>query len=277
MAHILRQSNQIHQQMKKSIIIIIILIGLVSCGKTPKYDYQVVDSDIVIKMREELGNPNRSFKLNLLTEKGYPCMNYPLITNSDASSNKIIVDILGIYIQDMCLTAFGPATATIPLSNIQNKSYDIEFKIGSNISTGKLICTSDEFKLQMNELLQIKIDDPVLKRIPNNTIWGTIGYHSSTSIDKVNDFINSIKAAGATDVNLQNGNFNYFEIENFIIKEPTNKGYHFTKSFVYSFTGDKNLVRSIVKDYGKNFGDIMSVSVYGDMGEEFLGWILKNE
>ena len=84
----------------------------------------------------------------------------------------------------------------------------------------------------MNDLLQIKINGPILKRIPNNIIWGTVGYHNSTSIDKVNDFINSIKAVGALDVNLANGNYNYFEIENNNIKEPTNKGYHYTKTFI---------------------------------------------
>jgi len=49
------------------------------------------------------------------------------------------------------------------------------------------------------------------------------------------------------------------------------------KTFVYTFPGDKNLVRSIARDYSKNFGDLMSISVFADLGEEFLGWILKNE
>lgn len=237
----------------------------------------LLSSDIVIKMNEELGNPTRSFKLSLWTDKSYPCMNYSIITNSEATTNKITVDILGIYAPDMCLTAFGPATSAIPVSNIQNKSYDIEFKIGSNISTGKLVCTSNEFNLQMDDLLQIKIDGPILKRIPNNIIWGIVGYHNSTSIDKVNDFINSIKAVGALDVNLANGNYNYFEIEKNNIKEPTNRGYHYLKTFIYSFTGDKNLIREIVKEYGKNYGDLISISLYGDLGEEFFSWILKNE
>jgi hypothetical protein len=263
--------------MKKITFIVITLFGSISCEKTTTYDYQVVDSDIVIKMSEELGNPSRSFKLGLWTDKAYPCINYSLITNSEATTNKITVDILGIYAPNICLTAVGPASSTITITNIQNKSYDIEFKIGTKISTGKLICTSNEFNLQMNDLLQIKINGPVLKRVPNNLIWGTVGYHNSTTIDKVNDFISSIKAIGALEVNLEDGNYNFFEIENNGIKVPTNSGYWFTKSFVYSFTGDKNLVKLIVKDYSKNFGDLMSISVYGDLGEEYLGWILKNE
>ncbi len=277
MAHILMQSNHILKQMKKTIFIVFAILGLTSCEKTPKYDYQVVESDIVVKMREDLGNPIRSFELGLHTDKAYPCINYYLITNSETKTDKITVEVLGVYTPTICLTAIGPASSTIPITNIQNKSYDIEFKIGTNISTGKLICTSNEFKLQMKDLLQIKIEGPVLKRIPVNTIWGTVGYHNSSSVDKVNNFINSIKAAGATEVNLEDGNYNFFEIENSKIKEPTNSGYWFTKTFVYKFTGDKNLVRSVVKDYSKNFGDLMSLSVYGDMGEEFFGWILKNE
>jgi hypothetical protein len=129
----------------------------------------------------------------------------------------------------------------------------------------------------MNDLVQIKINEPVLKRIPVNLVWGTVGYHNSATLGKVIEFINSIKAAGASEIKLEDGNYNYFEIENNTINEPTNSGYWFTKSFVYSFTGDKNIIRSILKDYSISFGDLTSISVYGDMGEEFLGWMLKNE
>jgi hypothetical protein len=263
--------------MKKPIFFVLALLSSISCEKTTKYDYQLLNSDVVIRMNEELGNPARSFELDLKTDISYPCINYSLITNSEANTSKISIEILGIYEPNICLTAIGPARSTIPISNIQNKSYDIEFKIGSNISTGKLICESKEFRLQMNDFVQIKINEPVLKRIPVNLIWGTVGYHNSTTLGKVNEFINSIKAAGASEINLENGNYNYFEIENNTINEPNNSGYWFTKSFVYSFTGDKNIIRSIVKDYSISFGDLMSISVYGDMGEKFLGWILKNE
>jgi hypothetical protein len=263
--------------MKKALFIFFTLAGLLSCDKSPVYDYQVVDSDIIIKMNEELSSTARSFELSLLTDSAYPCVNYSLITNSSATTTKITVDILGVYTPDICATAIGPATSVIPFSNIQNKSYDIEFKIGSNISKGKLVCTAGEFSLQMDDLLQIKIDGPVLKRIPDNIIWGTVGYHNSSTIDKVNEFLASLKAAGAKDVSLDNGNYNYFAIENGTVVEPTNMGYYFTKSFVYSYTGDKNLIREIVKDYGKNYTSSMSIRVYGDKGEEYLGWMLRLE
>lgn len=263
--------------MKKASVLLCLLTLLLSCERATKYEYQVVDSDIVIKMSEDLGNPTRTFEFGLQTDKAYPCINYSLIINSEETTDKIIIDILGIYTPTICLTAIGPASSTIQIANIQNKSYDIQFKIGSNISTGRLICKSNEFKLQMNDLMQIRINEPVLKRVPINIIWGTVGYHSSTTVNKVNDFINSLEAIGASEANLEDGNYNYFEIENHIIKEPTSSGYWFTKTFIYGFEGDKNLVRSVVKAYGKNFGDLMSISVYGDMGEEFSSWILKNE
>lgn len=263
--------------MKKPLFLLITFLSSISCEKTTNYEYQLIDADIVIRMSEELGNPTRSFKLGLQTDKAYPCINYALLTSSTMTTEKISVEVFGINAPKVCFTALGPACSVVPVANTQNKTYDIEFKIGTNISTGKLICTSNEFKLQMNDQLQIKINGPVLKRVPVNTIWGTVGYHNSTSIDKVNEFINSIKSAGASEVTLEDGNYNYFEIENGKIKEPINSGYWFTKTFVYKFSRDKNLIKSIIKDYSQNFGDLMSISVYGDMGEEFLGWILKNE
>lgn len=263
--------------MKKIVGFLIIALASLSCEETKSYEYQIIDSDINIKMSEQLGTQARTFQLRLATDKAYPCINYYLKTNSEANTNGIFIEILGVYVPDICLTAIGPATSVISLTDLQDKTYDIEFKIGKNISTGKLLRTSDEYRLQMDDLFQIKIPEPLIKRVPDNLIWGIIGYHTSTSINRVNEFLNSIKAQGATEINLEDGNYGYFQIENNIIKEPTESGYWFTKSFVYRFTGDKNLIKSIVKDYSINFGDLLSISVYGDKGEEFLGWILKNE
>lgn len=263
--------------MKIAIFFVTVSLIIFSCKDKTKYDYQVVDSDIIVSMNEELGSPTRSFKLTFNTDKAYPCINYSMITNSEISDNKIKIEFLGIYTPNICLTAIGPASSTIPIPGIQNKTYDIEFKIGTNISKGMLVCSSDDFQFHMQSLLQIKFNKPILKRVPNDLIWGTAGYHTSSTINKVNEFLDSLKIIGATDIILENGNYNYFEIENNKIKQPTNSGYWFAKSFVYRFTGDKNRVRSLVKNYGKSFGDLISISAYGDLGEEYLGWILKNQ
>ncbi len=122
--------------------------------------------------------------VNELTKIGIsPCINYTIVTNSEIYEDNFTINILGINIPKICLTACGPASATIPITNIQNKTYDIEFKVGNNISTGRLYCKSNEFKLQMNNLIQTKIIDPVLKRVPDDLIWGIIGYHRSITID----------------------------------------------------------------------------------------------
>jgi hypothetical protein len=263
--------------LKRIIFLITIILSSPGCEKKTTYEYQVVDSDIVVRMYEELGTPNRSFELVLSTDKAYPCVNYSIITNSETIGNKIIIEIIGVHVPDICLTATGPACTAFIVSAIQDKQYDIEFKVGNNISYGRLICTSSEFSLQMNNLVQVKINGPVLKRVPDNLIWGTIGYHDSSTINYINDFIESLKKVGATDVSLENGNYNYFEIENNRIKEPANSGYWFIQSFVFRFAGDKNPVSSIVKDFSKKYGDLMSIAVYGDLGEEYLGWILKNQ
>lgn len=263
--------------MKNLLFISIAILALSGCEKSSSYSYQVVNSDIVVTMNEALGNPDRSFTLKLKTDQAYPCINYSLITDTKISGNNITVEVLGLYIPDICLTAIGPASAALAIPDMQDMTYNIVFKIGTNISYGRLTCSQDQFSLGMDDPRQVKISEPVLKRVPDNLIWGTVGYHEESTLDRVNEFLNSLKEAGAYVVSLDNGNYNYFEIENNRIKEPVNSGYWFTRSFVYGFTGDKEPVRSVVKDYGKNYGDLMSITLSGDLGEEYLSWVLKNE
>ena len=56
-----------------------------------------------------------------------------------------------------------------------NEQYDIEFKVGDNTSNGRLSCTSGEFRLQMNNLAQVKINGPVLKKVSDVqwSLWGS--------------------------------------------------------------------------------------------------------
>lgn len=263
--------------MKRVILYILLIIFSPSCEKKETNNYQIFESDLIVSMDEVLNTPSRIFNLFIITEKIYPCCNYKIPTKLAVKDKKIFLEPLGVDIQDICLTALGPAATTITIGNIEEAVYDIEFLIGTNKSYGKLLCSDSEFQLQMDKLVQLKINGSILMRIPDNLIWGRVGYHSDTSISLVDDFLNSLKDLGAVEISLDNGNYNYFEIENSKIKEPNNSGYYFTKSFVFSFAGDKNPIRSLVKEFSINHGDQMSIRVYGDKGEEYLGWVLRNE
>lgn len=83
--------------MKRTLLLLAIISGSLACDRKTTYDYQVIDSDIIVGMTETLGTPTRSFKLNFLIDKPYGCMNYSIITKSEISDNKINIEFPGIY------------------------------------------------------------------------------------------------------------------------------------------------------------------------------------
>ena len=50
----------------------------------------------------------------LETEDEYPCANYPLLVRTEVSGDRVTVDVEGVGEVEGCLTALGPATASVP-------------------------------------------------------------------------------------------------------------------------------------------------------------------
>jgi hypothetical protein len=83
----------------------------------------------------------------------------------------------------------GPATTNIDLGAIPNGTYPVNLTVESNESEGQLIVTTDYYAILLNNPKQLKITNNPLKRIPENTIWGTIGYHSGSTEALVSSLI----------------------------------------------------------------------------------------
>lgn len=121
-----------------------------------------IDSHLKIELREWISAEKQGLHLYAATEKIYPCVNYPLMFNQRFERKRIIIIFTGVIETNVCLTALGPATATVDLSHLEKGIYELELNNGALKNHGKLVITDTETKLEFatQNGIQIMKDSP---------------------------------------------------------------------------------------------------------------------
>ncbi len=225
-------------------------------------------------MWETLDSTKRTLQFYCSTEKVYGCSNYSINKTLRKSSDNINIDFSGILIYDFCLTSLGPATTIVDLGTLSSGTYNLNIKVDRNRGEGRLIVTSDYYVIELDKQKQLKIINTPLHRVPTNTIWGTVGYHRSSTATLVQTFIDSLQFLGATAQTYQSGHYGYFEINSRgEIILPQNHGYYYIRPFIFNYDSNTSSLKKIVKNYGANYGDSLIINLYTTKGELFRSWI----
>ena len=107
-----------------------------------------INSHLKIELREWISTDKKGLHLHAATEKIYPCVNFPLMFNQRSERKRIIINFTGVVETNVCLTALGPATASIDLSHLEKGIYELELNNGALKNHGKLVITDTETKLE---------------------------------------------------------------------------------------------------------------------------------
>lgn len=240
--------------------------------------YRPIDSKVRISLWENLSTFQRALSFRCSTEKIYGCMNYSILYKLTKYGYAINIMFTEIYAPDICLTALGPATANVDLGSLADGAYNLSIIVNDQMFQTQFQVTTDAYRLTNSDGGLITFPRPVLMRVPDHTIWGSVGYHTVSSMHRAESFCDSLISRGAQPRQYIPGDYGYFEIDSTgAIKPLTNHGYYFIHPYVYYFPYDTLLVRNLVKEFGKTVGDSLSISLYGSHGEEFYSWVLRQE
>ncbi|MGV8092283.1 MAG: hypothetical protein AB2L24_10515 [Mangrovibacterium sp.] len=261
----------------KKISIFVIVALLVACEQDEDpLKKNAIDSKIKIEPREYLDLNSRQLVLYCQTEKAYPCINYPILTEQVFQENKLSITFTSVLETDFCLTAVGPASAIINLGNMANGQYELELNNAELKNKGTLKISDSEITLDFKNQNGIEIVRQITKKVPVDTYWGTIGYHTGSTIEKVDEFLEKLKDIDGVAFNKQvPGKYFYYEIDQNgeIVTNTENSGYHFVKAFIFQYTGDdeekfKEEIDFLVTPY---FDD-MYINVETYKGERIYNW-----
>jgi hypothetical protein len=173
----------------------------------------------------------------------------------------------------ICFTAIGPASATVDLGTLSNGTYNLQLSDTSLNNVGTLIVTNEKFEINIGNSW---FAQKTLNRIPQNTIWGIIGYHHQSTVPIVESFINSLIALDAVEQTYLSGHYSEFDIDNNgqIVQPGENSGYWYAKSFIFNYSGNSSAIENLVRQFAEDYGeDYLAIRVYNDKGEFFYSWL----
>lgn len=233
-----------------------------------------IDSKIIIETREILQPNSRQLTLSCKTEKIYPCMNFPILTEQQSIDNSIKIDFTSIGESILCFTALGPARTVVDLNSLPNGEYTIELNNARLKNKGTLKLTDTDISLIFGIKNGIDFERTNTKRVPNKTYWGTIGYHVESSTTLVDEFIEKFTDLGAVFNKQSPGHYFYYEIDNAgdIVTNVENSGYYFMKNFIFQFDGDESKLKELIQVDGKNYTETLSIRLETCKGETFYNW-----
>ena len=141
---------------------IFILLLFFACNNDDLDLERPIDSDLKIELREWISPDKQGLHLQAATERIYPCVNYLLMFDQHFDRKRIVITFTGVIETNICLTALGPATASIYLSHLEKGIYELELNNGALKNHGKLVITDTETKLEFatQNGVQIMKDSP---------------------------------------------------------------------------------------------------------------------
>jgi hypothetical protein len=254
--------------------IISTLFFQISCSDTiTEVNYERIDTRLELTLKEELSVYSRLLSIDCATERIYPCINYGIDYSMTKSSNKITIRFNQIIMPEICLTALGPAYSNIKLGNLSNGLYILNLLVNGKTQTANLKVNDSTFKIEYEPGFDFIFKKTELKRIPQNVIWGSVGYINDTLTTSVNSFLDSLIIIGASEINLSPGDYGYFQIDSFgKIVAPEYHGYPFIKMYLYEFNGSSESLKELIRNTNQRFLNNMYISCNTWKGEYIWGW-----
>lgn len=255
--------------------IFILLLLTVSCDFTNNFQpITGIESQIIITPVEVLGESSRSLNLLCKTEKIYPCMNFPLLTNMAIMENGFVITFEGVEETDFCLTALGPATASLDLGNAMTGQRNMELNTPTQRNACNLTITQSEIILDFPQQNGIEIIRKVTKRVPEFIYWGTIGYHTESSLDQVEEFLQKLESEGAVFEKQIPGDYHYYQIDDNgeIVVNRENSGYWFVEGFIFRFQGNEVAFKENVLSLSREYFPDLYINIATFRGETIFNW-----
>ncbi|OYD17638.1 hypothetical protein CH333_00025 [candidate division WOR-3 bacterium JGI_Cruoil_03_44_89] len=255
------------------------LFGFLSCDifNFSKKELKPIEGDITFSVKEgyrehdSISEPG--IMLSMVTEKIYPCCNWSIISEVSVKGNKISIEILGIYVPEICLTALGPATSTSFL-DISNGEYLLYFSYG-NMTDGYVLTVTDSFIKVTEEVTRFtKPEFKLFWRYPQNSFAYLCGTTTETSwiCEKFLDTLLS-------EIDLEEFQFP----DSGEIPYPRSSDGHYydmpAKYFFYEKDEDFDKAGAILKSYTQNVITQYSgvgISLINWKNKKYLSWLFDN-
>ncbi len=260
-------------------LFIMFLLVFLSCDvfDSPEKELKPIEGNIIFSVKEGYENYDSisepGIMLSMATEKIYGCYNWSIISKIMVQGNKVLIDLLGVYVPEICLTALGPAISTSFL-DISNGKYLLYFSSKNIIDRYVLTVTDSSIKITEDVSQFTKPKFELFWRYPPSSFAYLCGTTTETSWI-CEDFLDTL----LSEINLKEFQF---PDSGEIAYSRSSMGYYYdmpAKYFFYENEKDFDKAGEILKSYTQNviiqYSGI-GISLISWKNKKYLSWLFDN-
>jgi len=261
-------------------LFLISVVTLTNCdllddNRSTDYNLLPVEGKYLFKITEEYEHLNQESNpeifLTLTTEKIYGCCNYGISTDCEITNKKVEIDILGIIMPDICLTALGPAGQIIRLP-LSNKIYSLKLSGENFVDYYSVNITDSSISISEDSTNHTK---PIISHFwrypPNSFVYLFGSTFSDSSLAR--DFLDTL---------MQIVDIDEFEFPEYgeIPYPRISQGHYWdmpARYFYYNSEDDFEMIESILRNFKENYikdKEGISIILQNWRGKAFRSWLL---
>lgn len=222
---------------------------------------QTVNGEII----ETVDYGTKVFLFNFRTDlDNYP-VTYLIRNTSTVEGNQVNIELLDIQTDghDDLNIEKGPASCSIDLGALSMGTYDLQIKAANYSGNGTFTISDSLVTIDFATTDGITMSHDTLHRIPFGTIWGYVGYQSSSNASIANSFVSNMAALGAQQAELSPGYYGYFSIsDSGNLIQPIDEQYSFFKTYFKSYNGEASAMDEHVTYYMTEYYNKVDIIFY---------------
>ncbi|HMQ46833.1 MAG TPA: hypothetical protein PKA00_04910 [Saprospiraceae bacterium] len=246
------------------------LVGVMSACKQDEEPIIIseVEDEFYVEMQEAFLPEGRSLQLLISTIALEECLHTSIDVDYFRLSNTASITINEITPISDCNPGMAPATALVNFGPIDTPTLPLSIDIrGAVVNNGSIAVNEDYYRMYMEIEGGIVVNEDLLRRIPEGTIWGGVLHDESQESQlAAQSLLQDIEALSKSQ-QLLAGNYGYFEVDDsgMSFKESTPLA-DAEVAFQYQLKESSQQLKAIIEQYRSEYGSRLGIFVYDTLG-----------
>ena len=172
-----------------------------------------VEEEFIIYPREVLNTTTpKELEWVIVSKNTEPCQNYEIKARLEKNSTNLSLYIDEITNPDDCVVGEIIPSLILNSGKINQTTYNFNITLKKTIeNSGHLKKTDNRYTIQIGSENGIDLQHKELISIPNDALWGYIGWHEGLEADQITSALDKIKSLWPSE-NLPSGFYGHFVI-----------------------------------------------------------------
>ena len=252
------------------------VMAMIGCDKAQ--DPVIINNlppEYEIDMWEQLLPSKRVFQVRLSTIAATYCPQTSIDYDLTLANKDIKITVNGVGDQncnDSGQTSPATSTFAVDPTGLTTGFYDLEFSLKDVIknTTGQLDVSFDQYVLRFGSDKGVRTVREVLNRVPDDIIWGYVGYDDPDLKDAADDFISAMNALEPG--KYKPGYYGHFRIEDngediTLLHEQINT--ESFETFTFQNVHEYSLFTNTLNAFQTQYEDKLSITIFTSNGDIF--------